>query len=176
MDEAQETGRRRRRRRRQRGEAGELFGRGFGPLLPHLLTTGNLAAGFYAIVKAPDNVWYASWAILVAAIFDMLDGRAARLTKSESRFGVEYDSIADTVSFCVAPAVIAFHAGAFLGPGLCGALTTFSTFQLELVRLTRDGEVLVGAAYLVVTLAAGLAAARTGFRLAHGARPGGRGA
>jgi CDP-diacylglycerol--serine O-phosphatidyltransferase len=139
MDEVQETGRRgRRRRRRQRGEAGELFGRGFGPLLPHLLTTGNLAAGFYAIVKASDNFWYASWAILVAGVFDMLDGRAARLTKSESRFGVEYDSIADTVSFCVAPAVIAFHAGAFLEIGFWpGPVMAFVFTACGALRLAR---------------------------------------
>ena len=139
MDEVQEPVRRgRRRRRRRRGEAGELFGRGFGPLLPHLLTTGNLAAGFYAIVQASDNPWYASWAILVAAVFDTLDGRAARLTKSESRFGVEYDSIADTVSFCVAPAVIAFHAGSFrdLGfwPGLVMAFVFTACGAMRLAR------------------------------------------
>ncbi|MEE2675212.1 MAG: CDP-diacylglycerol--serine O-phosphatidyltransferase [Myxococcota bacterium] len=139
MDEVQEPGRRRRRRRRRDpGEPGELFGRGFGPLLPHLLTTGNLAAGFYAIVKASDNVWYASWAILVAAIFDMLDGRAARLTKSESRFGVEYDSIADTVSFCVAPAVIAFHAGAFRELGFWpGPVMAFVFTACGALRLAR---------------------------------------
>ena len=139
MAEVQETGKRgRRRRRRKRGEAGELFGRGFGPLLPHLLTTANLAAGFYAIVKASDNVWYASWAILVAAVFDMLDGRAARLTKSESRFGVEYDSIADTVSFCVAPAVIAFHAGAFRELGFWpGPVMAFVFTACGALRLAR---------------------------------------
>ena len=138
-DEVQETGRRgKRRRRRRRGEAGELFGRGFGPLLPHLLTTGNLAAGFYAIVTASQDVWRASWAILIAAIFDMLDGRAARLTKSESRFGVEYDSIADTVSFCVAPAVIAFHAGHFRELGFWpGPVMAFVFTACGALRLAR---------------------------------------
>jgi CDP-diacylglycerol--serine O-phosphatidyltransferase len=134
-----EPGRRgRRRRRRRRGEAGELFGRGFGPLLPHLLTTGNLAAGFYAIVMASSDVWRASWAILIAAVFDMLDGRAARLTKSESRFGVEYDSIADTVSFCVAPAVIAFHAGHFRELGFWpGPVMAFLFTACGALRLAR---------------------------------------
>ncbi|MBW2422428.1 MAG: CDP-alcohol phosphatidyltransferase family protein, partial [Deltaproteobacteria bacterium] len=105
-------GRRRRRRRRSRRPGRRFPRRGnTAALLPHVLTTINLAAGFYAIVKAstgdPER---ASWAILVAGIFDILDGRAARLTHSESRFGVEYDSISDTVSFGVAPAIIAFHA------------------------------------------------------------------
>ncbi len=137
-EQAEYTSRRRRRRRRRRGEAGELLGRGFGPLLPHLLTTGNLAAGFYAIVTAPADVWRASWAILIAAVFDMLDGRAARLTKSESRFGVEYDSIADTVSFCVAPAVIAFHAGHFRELGFWpGPVMAFLFTACGALRLAR---------------------------------------
>ncbi len=140
MDDLQvESGRRRRRRRRRRrAEGGELLGRGFGPLLPHLLTTGNLAAGFYAIVTAPTDVWRASWAILVAAVFDVLDGRAARLTNSESRFGVEYDSIADTVSFCVAPAVIAFHAGHFRELGFWpGPVMAFLFTACGALRLAR---------------------------------------
>lgn len=129
---------RRRRRRRERGEPADLFGRGFGSLLPHLLTTGNLAAGFYAIVMSATDIWRASWAILVAAIFDVLDGRAARLTKSESRFGVEYDSIADTVSFCVAPAVIAFHAGHFRELGFWpGPVMAFLFTACGALRLAR---------------------------------------
>jgi len=125
---------RRRRARRQR----DPRGRGIAALLPHLLTTGNLAAGFYAIIKAsagdPER---ASWAILVAGIFDTLDGRAARLTHSESRFGVEYDSIADTVSFGVAPAVIAFHAGGFLELGWTGWVMAFLFTACASLRLAR---------------------------------------
>ena len=130
-----ERGRRGRRRRRRRRTIRE---RGFGALLPHLLTTGNLAAGFYAIVTAPTDVWRASWAILVAGIFDRLDGRAARMAKSESRFGVEYDSIADTVSFCVAPAVIAFHAGHFRELGFWpGPVMAFLFTACGALRLAR---------------------------------------
>jgi CDP-diacylglycerol--serine O-phosphatidyltransferase len=126
-------GRRRRRRRRERQNR-----RGIAALLPHLLTTGNLAAGFYAIVEAStgDPV-RASWAILLAGIFDTLDGRAARLTHSESRFGVEYDSIADTVSFGVAPAVIAFHAGKFLELGWTGWVMAFVFTACAALRLAR---------------------------------------
>ncbi len=84
------------------------------------------------------DIWRASWAILVAAIFDVLDGRAARLTKSESRFGVEYDSIADTVSFCVAPAVIAFHAGHFRELGFWpGPVMAFLFTACGALRLAR---------------------------------------
>ncbi|MBW2271094.1 MAG: CDP-alcohol phosphatidyltransferase family protein, partial [Deltaproteobacteria bacterium] len=97
---------RRRRRRRKGARASRMY------LLPHLLTTGNLFFGFYAIVHAftgdPDK---AALGIILAAAFDTLDGRVARMTHSTSRFGVEYDSIADTVSFGVAPAMLAFSAG-----------------------------------------------------------------
>jgi CDP-diacylglycerol--serine O-phosphatidyltransferase len=110
----------------------------FGTLLPHLLTSGNLAAGFYAIVKASTgDPLRASYAIFIAAIFDILDGRAARMTGSESRFGAEYDSIADTVSFGVAPAVIAFHAGGFLDLKWAGWVMAFVYTACASLRLAR---------------------------------------
>jgi len=129
---------RRRRRRPRSARRRRYAGRGFGALLPHLFTTGNLAAGFYAIVKAStgDPV-RASYAIFFAGIFDLLDGRAARLTGSESRFGAEYDSIADTVSFGVAPAVIAFHAGGFLELGWTGWVMAFTYMACAGLRLAR---------------------------------------
>ena len=78
-------------------------------LLPNLITTGSLFAGFYAIVAGMDGRFYAAaWAILVALILDGLDGRIARLTKSTSGFGVQYDSLADLVSFGVAPALLVY--------------------------------------------------------------------
>jgi CDP-diacylglycerol--serine O-phosphatidyltransferase len=130
--------RRARRRQRRARRRTEPRGRGIAALLPHLLTTGNLGAGFYAIVKAstgdPER---ASWAILLAGIFDTLDGRAARMTHSESKFGVEYDSIADTVSFGVAPAVIAFHAGGFLDLGWTGWVMAFVFTACAALRLAR---------------------------------------
>ena len=142
-DGAAGDGRRRRRRRRNRdGKKRRREGKslpGITALLPHLLTSGNLAAGFYAIIEAStgDPV-RASWAILIAGIFDTLDGRAARLTHSESRFGVEYDSIADTVSFGVAPAVIAFHAGGFQQElGWTGWVMAFVFTACAALRLAR---------------------------------------
>ena len=73
-------------------------------LLPNLITTGSLFAGFYAIVAAMDGRFYAAaWAILISMILDGLDGRIARMTKSTSGFGVQYDSLADLVAFGVAP-------------------------------------------------------------------------
>ncbi len=128
----------RRGRRRRRGSRGRRSATGFAPLIPHILTTGNLAAGFYAIAKAStgDPV-QASWAILVAGIFDVLDGRAARLTNSVSKFGMEYDSIADTVSFGVAPAMIAFHAGHFMDLGWTGWVMAFLFTACASLRLAR---------------------------------------
>jgi CDP-diacylglycerol---serine O-phosphatidyltransferase len=81
-------------------------------LLPNLLTTGCMFSGFYGIVAAIDKHFVAAGeAIFVAMIFDTLDGRMARLTKTESAFGKEYDSLADMVSFGIAPAIVAYQWG-----------------------------------------------------------------
>jgi CDP-diacylglycerol---serine O-phosphatidyltransferase len=81
-------------------------------LLPNLLTTGCLFSGFYAIVAAIDKHFAAAGeAVFVAMIFDTLDGRIARLTRTESAFGKEYDSLADMVSFGLAPAIVAYQWG-----------------------------------------------------------------
>ncbi|HKT71367.1 MAG TPA: phosphatidylcholine/phosphatidylserine synthase [Steroidobacteraceae bacterium] len=81
-------------------------------LLPNLLTTGCLFSGFYAIVAAIDkNFEPAGKAVFVAMIFDTLDGRIARLTRTESAFGKEYDSLADMVAFGLAPGIVAYQWG-----------------------------------------------------------------
>lgn len=78
-------------------------------ILPNLMTTGNLFCGFFAVIQSiQGNFLYAAYAIVVAAVFDQLDGRLARLTRSTSKFGAEYDSLCDLVSFGMAPAVIMF--------------------------------------------------------------------
>ena len=79
-------------------------------LLPNLLTTGALFAGFYAIVSANlDRFEQAAVAIFVAMILDGLDGRVARMTNTTSSFGKEYDSLADMISFGLAPALVMFE-------------------------------------------------------------------
>ena len=81
-------------------------------LLPNLFTTGCLFSGFYAIVAAIDgNYERAGFAVFAAMLFDTLDGRVARMTRTESAFGKEYDSLADMVSFGVAPAIVAYQWG-----------------------------------------------------------------
>jgi CDP-diacylglycerol--serine O-phosphatidyltransferase len=122
-------------RRRDRGEAG---GRRGLLLLPHLLTTAGLGFGFFAIVMAfaGKNDLSAS-AIIFAMICDVFDGRVARLAKSTSRFGGEYDSIADTVSFGVAPAMLAVSAGNLQSLGRAGWVMAFLYTACAALRLAR---------------------------------------
>ncbi len=78
-------------------------------ILPNLFTTGNLFCGFWSIISVfQEHYFYGAVAILLAVIFDILDGKVARLSGATSKFGVQYDSLADLVSFGIAPAVLAF--------------------------------------------------------------------
>ena len=79
-------------------------------LLPNLFTTAALFAGFYAIVQAMNvNFDQAAIAVFVAMVLDGIDGRVARLTRTQSAFGAEYDSLADMVSFGAAPALVMYE-------------------------------------------------------------------
>lgn len=78
-------------------------------LLPNALTTASLFSGFYAIVSAAGGVFdNAAIAIFISMVLDGLDGRVARMTNTQSKFGEEYDSLADMVAFGVAPGFVAF--------------------------------------------------------------------
>ncbi len=78
-------------------------------LLPNLVTTAALFSGFYAIIAAMKGIYdKAALAVFVAALFDGMDGRVARMTNTQSAFGAEYDSLSDMVSFGVAPALIVY--------------------------------------------------------------------
>lgn len=78
-------------------------------LLPNLFTTAALFSGFYAVIAAMNGRFEAAAiAIFVAALFDGMDGRVARMTNTQSAFGAEYDSLSDMVSFGVAPALVVF--------------------------------------------------------------------
>lgn len=105
---------RRSRRRRGRGSLQRgIF------LLPNLLTTGSLFVGFYAIIASiQGHYWSASLAILAAILLDGMDGTVARLTKSASSFGLQYDSLCDLIAFGLAPAVLIY----------CWALAPFGRF------------------------------------------------
>lgn len=121
-------------------------------LLPNLLTTGALFAGFYAVLSGFSGQYeWAAMAIFAAMIFDGLDGRVARMTNTQSDFGVQYDSLSDMVSFGVAPAVVAYGWGvSSLGKlGLAAAFVYASCAALRLARFnvqasSSDGKVFTG--------------------------------
>lgn len=106
-------------------------------LLPNLITTGALFSGFYAIVAGMGGNFEASAiAIFAAMILDGLDGRVARLTDTQSAFGVQFDSLSDMVSFGLAPALVVFSWG--LGPlGKLGWAAAFLYAACAALRLAR---------------------------------------
>jgi CDP-diacylglycerol--serine O-phosphatidyltransferase len=78
--------------------------------IPGLFTLGNAGLGFYSIISSVErNFTSSAWAILLAVILDVFDGRIARLTKSTSRFGLEFDSLADLISFGLAPSILMYQ-------------------------------------------------------------------
>mgnify|MGYP003732050077 CR=1 FL=1 len=111
-------------------------------ILPNLFTTGALFAGFYAIVMAMNGRFeHAAAAIFVAMVLDGLDGRVARLTRTQSAFGAEYDSLSDMVSFGVAPALV-IYSFALKGLGKLGWLAAFIYCAGAALRLARFNTML----------------------------------
>ena len=113
-------------------------------LLPNLFTTGGLFAGYYAIIAATQGRFDdACIAVFVAALLDGLDGRVARLTNTQSEFGVQYDSLADLISFGLAPSLIMYHwaLGAMrmdgVTPGKIGWIAAFLYAGCAALRLAR---------------------------------------
>jgi CDP-diacylglycerol---serine O-phosphatidyltransferase len=123
-------------------------------LAPNLITSMGLMAGFFSICKSFDGDFQkAAWAIFVAGIFDGLDGRVARMTKTTSKFGVQYDSLSDLVSFGVAPSLLmynfALRHSAYPGLGWGVALLFMVCGALRLARFnvqtaTVDGRWFIG--------------------------------
>lgn len=107
------------------------------PLVPSLLTVGNLLCGWAVVVHAlRGDLGGAAPFIALAIVFDVLDGRLARLTGTSSPFGAQLDSLADLVSFGVAPALLAYRWG--LEPlGLLGWLAGAAYLTAAAVRLAR---------------------------------------
>lgn len=113
-------------------------------LLPNALTTAALFAGFYSIISGINgNYIAAAVAVVVAGVLDGLDGRVARLTNTQSEFGVQYDSLSDLVSFGLAPALLAFnwslHSLREISPmaGKLGWLAAFLFAACAALRLAR---------------------------------------
>jgi CDP-diacylglycerol---serine O-phosphatidyltransferase len=137
-------------------------------LIPNLFTTGNLFCGVFAILSVFNaNYMAAAIAILVALIFDVLDGKSARLTNSTSQFGLEYDSLSDVVSFGVAPGLL-IYSWALSGQGTFGVAVMFAYVAMGAVRLARfnstvalsDGKYFTG---LAIPAAAGVIASMVVF-------------
>lgn len=106
-------------------------------ILPNLFTTGNLFCGFWAVISVfQEQFSDAAIAILLAGVFDMLDGKVARMSGATSKFGVQYDSLADLVSFGVAPAFLAFS-WALRPYGRFGWLAAFLFVVCGALRLAR---------------------------------------
>ena len=104
-----ETARDRRAERRRRGRLRRGERRSAVYLLPNLITTAALLLGFWSVVSSFHGLyWRAALGIVLAGICDTLDGRVARATRSTSRFGVEYDSLADVIAYGMAPALLVY--------------------------------------------------------------------
>ncbi|MEK9140321.1 MAG: CDP-diacylglycerol--serine O-phosphatidyltransferase [Nitrospirota bacterium] len=132
-------------------------------LIPNLFTTGNLFCGVFAILSVFNgNYLETAIAVFVAMVFDVLDGKSARLTNSTSQFGLEYDSLSDVVSFGVAPGLL-IYSWALSGQGTFGVAVMFAYVAMGAVRLARfnstvalaDGKYFTG---LAIPAAAGVVA------------------
>jgi CDP-diacylglycerol--serine O-phosphatidyltransferase len=111
----------------------------------NLMTTGNLFCGLLSILMATGgHPLVAGWLIVLAALIDAFDGKAARFFRSSSAFGLQFDSMADMVSFGVAPATLVYNV-AFADSGIPGLLMTFlpvlfTALRLARFNLTADGR------------------------------------
>src|SRR3982751_4477352 len=98
-------------------------------LLPNLITLSSIFCGFDSIplsarAQSDDDFYRASVLLVFALLFDMLDGRVARLTKTQSAFGLQIDSLADVISFGVAPALIVYRWSLYQRP-VAGLVVSF---------------------------------------------------
>jgi len=106
-------------------------------ILPNLFTSAGLFAGFYSIVQTMSGDFNrAAWAVVIAGLCDGADGRVARMTHTTSRFGVEYDSLADLIAFGLAPGLLAYQ-WALTGFGKWGWAVAFLYVICGALRLAR---------------------------------------
>ena len=106
-------------------------------ILPNLMTTANLFCGFFSVILSiQGNFKMAAVAVVIAAVFDQLDGRLARLTHATSKFGAEYDSLCDLVSFGMAPAML-MYLWALQPFGRIGMMACFLFVACGALRLAR---------------------------------------
>ncbi len=106
--------------------------------VPNVFTVINMFLGFVAILLLQNgNPWGASWVILFAAGFDAIDGKTARRLGLDSKFGGEFDSMADTVSFCIFPSLVLYTLYVHGLPPLLGAMISFTPMLFGTIRLAR---------------------------------------
>ena len=110
-------------------------------LLPNMITLSSVFCGFYSMVlsskaEAEDDFYRAALLLVFAMFFDMLDGRIARMTKTQSAFGLQIDSLADVMSFGAAPALLIYH-WTLHQLGVLGILACFAFVACGAVRLAR---------------------------------------
>jgi CDP-diacylglycerol--serine O-phosphatidyltransferase len=106
-------------------------------IVPNFVTTANMFCGFFSVITSIQGDFVkAAWLIVAASIFDMLDGRIARLAKATSEFGVQYDSLSDLISFGLAPAIL-LHQWALAPFGRLGWLAAFLFLACGALRLAR---------------------------------------
>jgi CDP-diacylglycerol--serine O-phosphatidyltransferase len=105
--------------------------------VPSALTMANLFCGYFSVIQATNAKFIqASWLIVAAAVLDAIDGKVARFTKSSSQFGVEYDSLADVISFGFATSFLVYSV-AFKSWGMVGLLISFGPLVFGSIRLAR---------------------------------------
>src|ERR1700752_142343 len=117
-------------------------------LLPNLITLSSVFCGFDSIrlsgtAQGDDDYYRASLLLVYALFFDMLDGRVARLTKTRSAFGLQIDSLADVISFGVAPALLVYK-WSLAQRGLLGIIIAFTFVAAGAVRLARFNVLSMG--------------------------------
>lgn len=115
-------------------------------VIPNSFTVFNMLAGYMSIVFSVNqkNFVWAAWMIGLAAVLDALDGKVARITNSSSKFGVEYDSLADVVSFGVAPSVLIYQFYFINMPHDIGLVFSFFPLLFGSIRLARFNVQLSG--------------------------------
>jgi CDP-diacylglycerol---serine O-phosphatidyltransferase len=106
-------------------------------IVPSFFTMTNMFCGYFSVIQTTqERFTQAAWLIVAAAVFDTIDGILARLTKTSSNFGIQYDSLADAISFGLAPSYLAYMVF-FKGWGTTGLLISFLPLVFGSIRLAR---------------------------------------
>lgn len=106
-------------------------------IVPSFFTMANMFSGYFSVIQCTqEHYTQAAWLIVAAAVFDTIDGTLARLTRSSSNFGIQYDSLADVISFGLAPSYLAYSVF-FRAWGTIGLLISFLPLVFGSIRLAR---------------------------------------